>query len=164
MWPIYHNLSDCFTGNHITAPVAKSTLKDVGKISCQSTTIKQNIAQNVHMIPQTYCNLSYLVDINSLAPGRFYVFVGFKFILVTDGWDTSHKISSRWMSLDLTDKSTLVQVMAWCRQAPSHYLSQWWPRSLSPYAIIRPQWVKALQFHYVSSVCENAALKPQCST
>ena len=31
------------------------------------------------------------------------------------------------MSLDLTDdKSTLVQVMAWCRQATSHHLSQYW--------------------------------------
>ena len=39
------------------------------------------------------------------------------------------------------DKSTLVQVMAWCRQATSHYLSQCWPRSLLPYDITRPQWV-----------------------
>ena len=31
--------------------------------------------------------------------------------------------------------------MAWCRQAPSHYLSQCWPRYLLPYGIIRPQWV-----------------------
>ena len=31
--------------------------------------------------------------------------------------------------------------MAWCRQATSHYLSQCWPRSLSPYDITRPQWV-----------------------
>ena len=47
------------------------------------------------------------------------------------------------MSLDLTeDNSTLVQVMAWCRQATSHYLSQCWPRSVSPYGVIRPQWVK----------------------
>ena len=47
------------------------------------------------------------------------------------------------MPTDLIDgKSTLVQVMAWCRQATSHYLSQFWPRSLSPYGIIRPQWVK----------------------
>ena len=37
----------------------------------------------------------------------------------------------RWMSWDLPeDKSTLVQVMAWCRQASSHYLSQCWPRSV----------------------------------
>ena len=34
------------------------------------------------------------------------------------------------MPLDLTDKSTLVQVMAWCRQATSHCLSQCWPRSI----------------------------------
>ena len=40
------------------------------------------------------------------------------------------------------NQSTLVQVMAWCRQATSHYLSQCWPRSLSPYGVTRPQWVK----------------------
>ena len=46
------------------------------------------------------------------------------------------------MSLDLTDdKSILVQVMAWCRQATSHYLSQCWPRSLLPYEVTRPQWI-----------------------
>ena len=30
------------------------------------------------------------------------------------------------------NKSILVQVIAWCRQATSHYLSQCWPRSMSP--------------------------------
>ena len=44
------------------------------------------------------------------------------------------------------DKSTLVQVMAWCRQATSHYLSQCWPSSMSPYGVTRPQWVKE-NFH-----------------
>ena len=48
------------------------------------------------------------------------------------------------MSLDFTDdESTLVQVMAWCHQATSHYLSQCWPRYMSPYGVTRPQWVKA---------------------
>ena len=47
------------------------------------------------------------------------------------------------MSQDFTDdQSTLLQVMAWCRQATSHYLSQCLPRSLSPYGATRPQWVK----------------------
>ena len=47
----------------------------------------------------------------------------------------------KWMPLDLTDdKSTLVQVMAWCHQTTSHYLSQCWPRSLWPYGVTRPQW------------------------
>ena len=46
------------------------------------------------------------------------------------------------MPLDLIDdKSTWVQVMAWCHQAPSHYLSQCWLRSMSLYGITRPQWV-----------------------
>ena len=46
------------------------------------------------------------------------------------------------MPLDLTDdKSTLVQVMAWCCQATNHYLSQCWPRYMSPNDITRPQWV-----------------------
>ena len=32
--------------------------------------------------------------------------------------------------------------MPWCCQATSHYLSQCWSRSLSPYGVTRPQWVK----------------------
>ena len=48
------------------------------------------------------------------------------------------------MPQDLTDdKSTLVQVMAWCCQATSHYLNQCWPRSPTPYGVTRPQWVKS---------------------
>ena len=42
----------------------------------------------------------------------------------------SSVIASRWMPQDHTeDESRLVQVMAWCRQAPSHCLSQSWQRS-----------------------------------
>ena len=39
------------------------------------------------------------------------------------------------VKLFLVDKSTLVQVMAWCCQATSHYLSQCWPRSMWPCGI-----------------------------
>ena len=54
-----------------------------------------------------------------------------------DGWVVSCEITLRWMSQGRTDdKSTLVQVMA-----TSHYLSQCWPRSMSPYGVTRPQWV-----------------------
>ena len=62
--------------------------------------------------------------------------------LVINGWGISCEIALAWISLDFTDdQSTLVQAMAWCRQATSHYLSQYWPRSLSPTGITRPQWV-----------------------
>ena len=56
------------------------------------------------------------------------------------------------MSLDLTDdKSTMVQVMAWCHQAPSHYLNQCWPRSLLQCGITRPQWVN-MNLHTVCAL------------
>ena len=67
----------------------------------------------------------------------------FQIISVTDGSGISCELVLRWISLELTgDKSTLVQVMAWCRQATSHYLSQCWPRFMSPYGVTRPQWAK----------------------
>ena len=47
----------------------------------------------------------------------------------------------RWISSNFhDDKSTLVQVMAWCLQATSHYLCQRWPRRMALYEVIRPQW------------------------
>ena len=43
----------------------------------------------------------------------------------------------------IVNKSALTQVKDWqLRKAPSHYLSQSSPRSLMPYGITRPQWVK----------------------
>ena len=51
-------------------------------------------------------------------------------------------ISLKWMPEYLTVvKWTLVQVMAWCRQATSHYLNQYWPRYPTPYSTTRQQWV-----------------------
>ena len=58
---------------------------------------------------------------NSLAPRKFewnFRWVIFVLNLVIDGWCISGKIALRWMPLSLADdKSTLVQVMAWCRQS-----------------------------------------------
>ena len=83
--------------------------------------------------------------INSLAPGGFdcsLKLVNFKLISTIDILSIFCEIAVRWMPQHLTDHwSTLVQVMAWCHQATSHYLSQCWLRSLSPYGITRTQWV-----------------------
>ena len=69
------------------------------------------------------------------------------------GWVISYEIALRWIPLDLTDdKSTLVQVMAWCHQATSHYLSQCWPRSMSPNGVTRPQWVNGCMLSYHSGL------------
>ena len=58
-----------------------------------------------------------------------------------DGWGISCDIVLKLTSKHLWDKSTLAQVMAWCCQAASHYLTQSWPRSMSPYGITSLQWV-----------------------
>ena len=84
--------------------------------------------------------------VNTLAPGRCgcnLKLVIFKHTSRVDILSISCEIALRWMPQDFTDdKSTLVQVMAWCRQATSHYLGQCWPPSISPYGVARPQWVK----------------------
>ena len=89
--------------------------------------------------------LQYLT-VNSLAPGRSswdFINVIFNLVLLIGVFKSSYDNVLRWMPQDLTgDKSTLVQVMAWCHQATRHYLSQCWPRSLSPSGVTRPQWVK----------------------
>ena len=90
--------------------------------------------------------MKFYKRINSLTPEKYewnVRYVIFKRVLVIAGWGMSCEIALIWMSLDFTDdQSTLVQVMAWCRQAIIHYLRQCWPRALSPYDVTRPQWAK----------------------
>ena len=87
--------------------------------------------------------------VNSLAPGRFennFQNVFFKLISWIDTLSNPCETVLRRMPQNPSDdKSTLVQVMAWCRQATSHYLSQCWPRSLSPYGVARPRWIITLR-------------------
>ena len=75
--------------------------------------------------------------------------------------------------MDLTDdKSALVQVMAWCHQATSHYLSQYWPRSMSlghNELIIKIQWsldllifIMGIFIHRKQSLYWNRALDFLC--
>ena len=55
----------------------------------------------------------------------------FKFIIKNRGLATRYVIAPMWMPGNISNgKSALVQVMAWCRQATSHHLSQFWPRSM----------------------------------
>ena len=74
----------------------------------------------------------YLRDFN----GNFS-YVTINHVLLTGICRSLYDNDLRWMPWDLTDdnKSTLVEVMAWCRQATSQYLSQYGPRPLLPYGI-----------------------------
>ena len=84
-----------------------------------------------------------------------------------DGWGVSCKIALRWMSPALTgEKSTMVQVMAWCRQATSHYLSQCWPKSMLLYGITRPQYVNYTKLYigFMPSVRLSHIPCPLCNS
>ena len=91
----------------------------------------------------------FVVDLNSLAPGRSECDSKrgiSNLVLLIDIFRSSHDNALNWMPQDLTDdKSTLVQVMAWCRQATSHYLRQNWLSPLLPNDLTRPQQVNT--FH-----------------
>ena len=120
----------------ITSIKFYSNLPEVNELKLWKTTVLKQILSWTQ--PGHLC-------FNSLAPGRSECDsknVIFNLVLLIGIFRSSHDNALRWMPQDLTDdKSTFVQVMAWCRQATSHYLSQCWPRSLSPYGVIRPQWV-----------------------
>ena len=107
--------------------------------------------------PSSYCmyfgrgndiKYKYIITFYSLAPGRHrchFKTAIFNLVLLIGIFTSSNYNALRWMPRDLPDdKSTLVLVMTWCRQATSHYLSQCWPSSMSPIDITRPQWVNLL--------------------
>ena len=81
-------------------------------------------------------------------------------ISVIDGWGIFCEIALSWMPLDLAyEKSTFVQLMAWCCQAISHYLRQY--RSRLSYAITRLQWVTSIRWwtkHDRNFACQIASL------
>ena len=100
--------------------------------------------------PGVLCNIGYPSKnhLNSLAPGwlgcNFKTAAIFNLFLLIGIFTLSNGNALRWMPWDFTDdKSTLVQVMPWCRQATSHYLNLCWPSSMSPYGVTRPQWVNS---------------------
>ena len=69
--------------------------------------------------------------VNSLAPGRYHW--NFKVIYFQANFSDWWLRYLLWNcpQMNVTDnKSTLVQVMAWCHQATSHYLSQSWFSSI----------------------------------
>ena len=58
--------------------------------------------------------------------------------------------------------STLARVTAWCLTALSHYMSQCWTRSLSPYGTTRPQWDNKVSFlFYIASYSFIVPRSPQ---
>ena len=96
--------------------------------------------------------------INSLSPGWY----GYDFKWVNlkhcEIYILSYQVNTtmKWIAQDVIDgKSTLVQVMAWCHEATSHYLDQCWPTYI--YILY---WVSAGHSHHRKTrigldICEN---------
>ena len=54
-------------------------------------------------------------------------------------FSSSLQIVLKWIPQDNNnDKSTLAQVMAWCRPATGFYFSLCWTKSMSPYGATSP--------------------------
>ena len=87
----------------------------------------------------------------------------FKLILAINTLSFFCEIPIRWIQHLTGHLSTMVQTMAWCRQATSHYMSQCWPGSLAPYDVTRPQWVNldiANHLLHVVWICPGNGLVP----
>ena len=77
----------------------------------------------ITMSSQPICDM--VSSFNSLAPercGRSDCKTQFTSVLITSCETGLRQVPQN----PIDNKSTLVQVMAWCHQAPSHYLSQCW--------------------------------------
>ena len=74
--------------------------------------------------------------INPLTPGRCHgnsKSVMFEHMLWITFLSSYCKIALGWKLQNTFDKSTLIQVMAWCHQATSYYLKQCWLRCMSQF-------------------------------
>ena len=93
---------------------------------------------------------------NSLDPGRCgsrYKSMIFKLITQYSSLGTHSEIALRQIQQSLiNEKLALDEMIAWCHQATSHYMSQCWPRSMLPYGITNTQWVTSWRktiFHWL---------------
>ena len=110
------------------------------------------VKYGVSFISSMYDPLSTFNSLAPERPGCHFKTAIFHLVLLISIFTSSNDNVLRWMPWDLTDgKSTLIQVMAWCCQATSHYLSQCWP-----YGVTRPQWVKIAALYPIH--CFNETL------
>ena len=94
--------------------------------------------------------VNYINSLTSWRCGSSFKGIIFKLIIQNNGLGTNNEIAFVKITKNLTNEmSSLVQAVAWCHQATRHYLSQCWPRSMSPHDVAQPQWVNSI-FTFVS--------------
>ena len=118
--------------------------------------LRKNVFSDIETEPSLPHELTHwpLGDLDSILKVLFL-----NLVLLIGIFRSSFDNALRWMSWDLTeDKSTLVQVMAWCRQATTYYLSQCWPRSVSPCGVTGAQW--DLFMWFICGLCSGDCCGP----
>ena len=114
---------------------------------------------------ETYSKLKFgsrICMFNSLPPERFVSNLNlavFKPMQSTDGWGILWNCPQVIVTGFTNDKSALVKLIACCHYATSHYLSQCWPSSLSPYGITRPQWINECWWVWGDLVSDQRVIK-----
>ena len=124
---LFHDLATSGVSNGACIVMSETTTATMtAKITCYARWIVGNFIRNIYKRLPSACGV--FVCFNWLTPARFElncIWVIFKQI--------SEWLRNCHQSLDLTWKSTLVQVMACCLMAASHDLNQCWPSFMSPY-------------------------------
>ena len=97
---------------------------------------------------ETFSMLLALCKGNSINFDYLLSMMGLKLIHVCkrSTWRMWRSLLWNCSQVNSTDKSTLVHVMASCRQATNHHICQCWPRSMPPYGVTGPQWVDRILF------------------
>ena len=107
--------------------------------------IRQALRNGAFLACNTVSSLSFSLCDSKYWGGHFAGDI-FKCIFLKEKFEYLKEIILEYVSLGLTDKTINIGsgnglVL---NRRKSHYLKQWWPRSLTPYGITRPQWVKAI--------------------
>ena len=101
--------------------IKADTVSYLASISCTAPLI-EHINWELEWVSPLHTELNWLA---LETRGSHFPNVFFKLIWWIDILSTSCKIGLGWVHQNsIDDKSTLVQVMAWCRQTTSHYQSQ----------------------------------------
>ena len=96
-----------------------------------------------------FSHYTFIANVNSQFGLNQYYSSLLHQITITGIMIISIETAITWIAQDLTNvyRSILVQVMAWCHQAPSHYLKQHWAKSVIPYGVtnlfsvaVKPLW------------------------
>ena len=127
-WGWWFETPSCPLWRHCNVYLAWVTWKKISQYLASDEKLHQCISNNYLWVNQLIS--PWEIQFTSV---YFKLILQIEILIICIKWEPQNP--------PIDDKSTLVQVMAWCHQASSHYLSQCWPRSMSPYGVTKPQWI-----------------------